>query len=310
MPTLKSILNPKTYFRFAWRKIKEQECRLRPNLRGAVIFPPGHFYSPLLDIESLGLGDQRLPFDGAEYWEHIRLHEHSQQSYYQELIESFPALAWTREHKDGLRYRTHNGYFGLSDAFALAGIIRKERPRQIIEVGSGFSSAVMLDALDSAGIHAALTFIEPFPDERLNALLSPKDKSTTRILAHKVQETPVSEFDALEAQDILFIDSSHVAKIGSDVAFLLLRVLPRLKQGVFVHFHDIFYPFSYPADWIRRGLAWNESLFLRAFLLENTNFEVVMFNSYAGFSFPKLFNTKFPAFLDDTGGSIWLKKVG
>ena len=116
-------------------------------------------------------------------------------------------------------------------------------------------------------------------------------------------------FDQLEAQDLVFIDSSHVAKIGSDVTFILLRILPRLKRGVLVHFHDIFYPFSYPLSWIREGRAWNESLFLRAFLVGNSQFQLVAFNSYAGYSFPEVFRDRFPAFLNKTGGSMWIRKV-
>jgi hypothetical protein len=116
-------------------------------------------------------------------------------------------------------------------------------------------------------------------------------------------------FDQLEASDLVFIDSSHVAKIGSDVSFILLRILPRLKPGVIVHFHDVFYPFSYPAAWIREGRAWNESLFLRAFLVGNPQFQLLAFNSFAGYSFSELFRDQLPAFLNNTGGSIWIKKV-
>jgi len=104
--------------------------------------------------------------------------------------------------------------------------------------------------------------------------------------ARQVQDVPLSVFDQLEAQDLVFIDSSHVAKIGSDVTFIFLRILPRLKRGGLVHFHDIFYPCSYPAVWIREGRAWNESLFLRTFLVGNPQFQLVAFNSYVGYVFP------------------------
>jgi len=79
--------------------------------------------------------------------------------------------------------------------------------------------------------------------------MSPRE----RLLVQPVQEVSLSVFDQLDAQDILFIDSSHVAKIGSDLAIIFLRILPRLRRGVLVHFHDIFYPFSYPVSWIRDG---------------------------------------------------------
>ena len=119
----------------------------------------------------------------------------------------------------------------------------------------------------------------------------------------------LSVFESLEAGDILFVNSSHVAKIGSDVAWLLLRILPRLKPGVLIHIHDMFYPHSYPEDWIKRGYAWNESLFLRALLLGHAGFEIVAFNSYAAQAFPELFRTRLPAFLTTSGQSLWLRRT-
>ena len=89
----------------------------------------------------------------------------------------------------------------------------------------------------------------------------------------------------------------------------MLRVIPGLRPGVLVHFHDIFYPMSYPAEWIRAGWAWNESLFLRAFLVANDRYHIVAFNSFAGVAFPQLFRDKAPEVLRNTGGSIWLRKV-
>jgi hypothetical protein len=279
------------------------------------IFPAGHFYSPLLDIQRLGPNDSNLPFDGAEWWEHVDLRPEGQRAYYEDLLERFPVLPFPRQKADGYRYFIENHPFPLSDAFTLSGIIRKEKPRRIIEVGSGFSSAAMLDTLDHAQQSAVMTFIDPHPDQ-LYALFSPHDKSVANVITRPVQEVPLSVFDELEAQDLLFIDSTHVSKIGSDVTFILLRILPRLKSGVLVHFHDIFYPFSYPILWIREGRAWNESLFLRTFLAGNQRFEVVAFNSYAGYSFPEVFQERFPAFLVGTqgplnaaGGSIWIRKV-
>jgi predicted O-methyltransferase YrrM len=244
----------------------------------------------------------------VECWEHVNLQPSEQRFYYEDLLERFPFLPFPSQKSHNYRYFTENNWFVVSDAFTLSGIIQKEKPRRIVEIGSGFSSAVMLDTLDQTQASAMLTVIEPYPD-RLYSLLSPRDRSIAAVLVERVQEVSLSLFDQLEAQDLIFIDSSHVAKIGSDVTFILLRVLPRLKQGVLVHFHDVFYPFSYPASWIREGRAWNESLFLRAFLLGNPQFQLVAFNSYAGSSFPEVFQDRFPAFLSNTGGSIWIRKV-
>jgi hypothetical protein len=308
MPLLKTLLNPRSLFWFVRKRIQERRLRLQPNLRGAVCFPPGHFYSPLLDIQSLGPVEPTMPFDGVECWEHIDLRPSEQRSYYEDLLDRFPFLRFPSQKTDDYRFFTDNGWFVLSDAFTLSGVIRKEKPRRIVEVGSGFSSAVIFDTLSHTDESATLTFIEPFP-ERLHALLSSDDKSCSTILVKRVQEVSLSIFDQLDAQDVLFTDSSHVAKIGSDVTFILLRILPRLKRGVLVHFHDIFYPFSYPVSWIREGRAWNESIFLRAFLMRNTDFQILAFNAFAGHSFPEVFRERLPGFLNDTGGSIWLRKV-
>jgi hypothetical protein len=269
--------------------------------------PPGHYYSPLLDIDSLSASSPNMPFDGVECWEHIDLRLQEQRIYYEDLLDRFALLPFPSQKDDGYRYFTDNDFFVVSDAFTLSGIIRKEKPRRIIEIGSGFSSAVMLDTLSQTHESATLTFIEPFPD-RLNSLLSSNDRTSSTILVQPVQEVSLSVFDQLDAQDILFIDSSHVAKIGSDVTIILLRILPRLRRGVLVHFHDIFYPVSYPVSWIREGRAWNESIFLRAFLIRNLDFQIMAFNSFAGFSFPELFRDRMARFLNNTGGSMWLRK--
>lgn len=308
MPKLKSLFKPANYFRYIRALLRPYEIRIEPNWQSCVLFHPGHYYSPLLDIASLQPNDTRFAHDGLEWWEHIDLRKNQQQSYFIDLLSQFQPFPFLTDEKPGARYHSRGGYFPFSDAFTLSGVIRKEKPKKIIEVGSGFSSAAMLDTLDEARISAQMTFIEPYP-ERLYSLLSPSDRNTTRIFDQPVQEISLNVFDELEAQDLLFIDSSHVAKIGSDLSFLFLRVLPRLKPGVIIHIHDIFYPFSYPIDWIREGRAWNESLFLRAFLIGNPAFEIVAFNSYAAYSFPEIFRKKLPAFLNNPGGSIWLRKT-
>ncbi len=249
-----------------------------------------------------------MRFDGPELWEHIDLREREQRSYYEQLLNDCTLLPFPKQPSREFRYFSANSYFVFSDAFTLSAVLQKERPARIVEIGSGFSSAVMLDTLAYSNQRADLTLIEPNTD-RLQSILLSEDKERVRIIEKQVQEVPLAAFDELDAGDVLFIDSSHVAKVGSDVTFLILRVLPRLRPGVLVHFHDIFYPMSYPADWIRSGWAWNESLFLRAFLVANRHYNIVAFNSFAGTTFPEIFRDKVPAVLENTGGSIWLRKV-
>ena len=135
-------------------------------------------------------------------------------------------------------------------------LLRRYCPKRIIEVGSGFSSALMMDSNDRfLDGSIRFTFIEPYP-ERLRSLLTEQDNGCMELLQTVVQNVPCEPFASLERNDILFIDSSHVAKIGSDVSnYLVFEILPRLKPGVVVHVHDVMWPFEYPKEWLMEGRA-------------------------------------------------------
>jgi hypothetical protein len=109
-------------------------------------------------------------------------------------------------------------------------------------------------------------------------LLRPEDN--VDVIAAPVQDVPVETFTSLEPGDVLFIDSTHVAKAGSDVVWLFLRVLPRLAKGVVVHVHDVFWPVEYPAQWLREGRSWNEDYLLNAFLCHNDAWRIELFSSW------------------------------
>lgn len=117
------------------------------------------------------------------------------------------------------------------------------------------------------------------------------------------------KFDILKENDILFVDSTHVSKVGSDVNYLLFEILPRLNKGVYIHFHDIFYPFEYPKEWIYDGKAWNEDYILRAFLQYNDSFKIFFFNTFLESFFREKFTLEMPLCLKNTGGSLWIKKI-
>lgn len=144
-------------------------------------------------------------------------------------------------------------------------MLRHLRPARVIEVGSGWSSACMLDTddlfLDGA---TEITFIDPEP-ERLESLLR-GDELEPRVTIHRcrVQDVDPGLFGALEAGDVLFIDSSHVVKAGSDVIQLALDVVPTLPAGTFVHIHDIPWPFEYPKLWAEQRRWWSEAYLVRA----------------------------------------------
>ena len=108
--------------------------------------------------------------------------------------------------------------------------------------------------------------------------------------------------------DILFIDSTHVSKLGSDVNRIFFEILPTLQPGVLIHFHDIFWPFEYPSDWVKKGFAWNEAYILRAFLEFNDSFEIIFFASFLHTHHHAWFQENMPLWLKNSGGNIWLRR--
>ena len=200
--------------------------------------------------------------------------------------------------------------FCHADAIFLYSLLRLQQPRRIIEVGSGFSSAVMLDTIDR--------FFARRPDHHVHRAVS--DYSQARVAAgglfeghldrrQKVQHVPMERFTSLQAGDLLFIDSSHVMKCGSDVQFLMFEVLPRLSVGVVVHFHDVFGTFEYPREWLLKGCYWNESYALRAFLSYNAAWEICLLGNYAVRTFSEFFKAKMPLCLENPGGSLYIRRV-
>lgn len=269
--------------------------------------PAGHFYSPIASIKELSENKEKiyqesLSLDGID----INLDQQRQWlkdmgSYHNE----FPYLT-----SASTRYKIPNQTFAPADAYSLYAFMRTLKPKRIIEVGSGMSSAVMMDVNEKFfDNRIQLTFIEPFPD-LLRQVLRSEDNALNQILVKKVQDVSFETFGSLEENDILFIDSSHVSKMGSDVNYLFFHVLPKLKKGVYVHVHDINVHFEYPWDWVAEGRTWNEAYLLRAFLMFNSTYSIQYFNSYMAHYYRKEINECLPFMneADNSGGSIWLKK--
>jgi predicted O-methyltransferase YrrM len=189
-------------------------------------------------------------------------------------------------------------------------MLRHAGARRVIEVGSGFSSAAMLDLNEFTWSgRMQLTFIDP-DMSRLRKLLKPDDQARVTLIEQKVQDVPTSVFAALEPGDVLFIDSSHVSKLGSDVNRLFFDVLPVLKPGVFVHIHDVTGNLDYPRDWFEEGRAWNEQYLLRAFLMYNRAWRVEMFSSLIYNVQNAFLRKRMPLCAGGGGGQILLRKTG
>jgi predicted O-methyltransferase YrrM len=207
------------------------------------------------------------------------------------------------------RFTYDNQFFSMGDADCLQAMIRHVRPARIVEVGSGYSSAAILDTNDRY-FEGAVECILIDPDSaRVRSLLRPGDFQRIRLIEAMVQDVELSVFEALQPNDILFIDSSHVTKAGSDVNHEIFEILPRLHAGTYIHFHDVFYPFGYPPNWITRGWAWSEAYLLRAFLQYNTAFGIVLFLSYLCRFHRDSVERAFPNALRCAPGSLWLRRV-
>jgi hypothetical protein len=165
------------------------------------------------------------------------------------------------------------GPFSGFDACAYYGLVRELQPKRVVEVGIGWSSLLLRRALDANGQPAEVTLIDP--DPRPSRELMGELRPGWRVMESIVQTADLELFDTLEAGDIVFYDGSHCAFTASDLNWILFEVMPRLADGVWVHFHDIFWPDDYPPGWILDdGLTWNEQYFLQAFLMHNDAWRV------------------------------------
>jgi predicted O-methyltransferase YrrM len=277
------------------------------NFRFIRFAAPGHFYSPLPDIKEIESFKNNIWYNSVnENLNGINLNGNAQIAFL-DIINKFYKEIPFSDFKNNLRYYFKNPAYSYSDGIFLYSIIRAFKPSQIIEVGSGYSSCLMLDTNDlffNGNIN--MTFIEPYP-KLLKSLIKQDEKIT--IIPEIVQNVNLDTFSKLQENDILFVDSTHVSKINSDVNYLFHKVFPILKKGVLIHIHDIFYPFEYPKQWIYEGRAWNEIYLLRAFLQFNDSFEIVAFNTYLQEICKDEIFIKFPLLKKNTGGSIWLRKI-
>ncbi len=271
--------------------------------------PPGHFYSP---YPNLGEVQKRagVLFDGEPLPPGMDLRDDEQCDLFESLAPLAAGLAFTEEETPERRYFFGNPEYSWSDGIILHVMLRHLRPKRVIEVGSGYSSVMTLDTIDGwLGGETDLTLIEPYP-ALLRGLLRPGDEERITVVEQAVQDVPLETFEELASGDVLFIDSTHVVKAGSDVNYLFFEVLPRLKDGVWVHVHDIFFPFEYPMEWLVEGRAWQENYLLRAFLMYNRRFEVRWFQQYMWTRHRALLEGRIPEMARNPGGNIWLCKVG
>jgi hypothetical protein len=252
---------------------------------------PSHFYFPVPKLDALERKDwhARRPCSAVD----LRISE--QVNSVSDLLRfcgewNFPEI------KTGEDYEFHfnNGYFERVDAEVAYSLVRQRRPRKIVEVGSGNSTLLLATALRrnaAEGAPGELTSIEPFPSPTLTKGFP----GLTRLITKPVQSVDIDTFRSLRADDILFIDSSHVVAMDSDVVHEFFRVLPELASGVLIHFHDIFTPLDDPKKFVMTNLCfWGEQYLLEAFLSYNQAFKVLWSSSAMQLFHPELLKKSFP----------------
>jgi predicted O-methyltransferase YrrM len=270
--------------------------------------PPGHALSPIPALSEVR-DREKVIYAVPRELPGLDLNEAGQLLLFDELRQFYAEQPFPEKQTEGRRYWFCNPAYSYSDAILLYCLMRYLRPRRIIEVGSGYSSAAILDTNELFFDNSIeCTFIEPQP-ELLQSLLKDQDLGRIQLQQQKLQEVGLDLFAELAANDILFIDSSHVSKIDSDVNHIFFRILPMLPRGVFIHFHDIFYPFEYPLDWVYEGRAWNETYLLRAFLQYNERFQIQLCNTFIDWFHKEKYFRDMPLVQKNTGGGIWLKKL-
>jgi len=208
-------------------------------------------------------------------------------------------------HSNGRGFYLDNDAFGGIDPHVYYCMIRHLQPSTIIEIGSGYST--LLGAQTSKkNTNTKLITVDPWPPDFVASGLD-----NVELLYRRVEELDTGFFHQLQQNDILFVDSSHVVRTAGDVCFLILDVLPRLREGVIVHFHDIFIPYDYPREWlVEKHIFWTEQYLLQAYLADNPKVEVLFASNFMAHEHPHDLKITFPNALWWGGGSFWIRKSG
>lgn len=272
--------------------------------------PNGHFYSPVTDPAELGSRLDEL-YPAQPQAPGIDFNDPSHEALLAALATHMPDYQYPElgaEDTELNQFYTRNSQFSWLDSRALFCLLRHWRPARIVEVGSGYSSLLMSDVNRRFfGGSTRIECIEPYPRPFLR-----RADMGIELIEQKVQAVPLSFFESLQPGDLLFIDSSHVCKTGSDVNFLYLQVLPRLKPGVRVHIHDIFLPAEYPRDWvIDENRSWNEQYLLQALLMFSAGFRVLFGCNYAFMRYPQkvIAALNHPKGHGFGGGSFYIERI-
>jgi hypothetical protein len=313
---LNSILP--TYVRWTWGREGIYRRHFNSWQQSGFNLAPNHYYSPIPDISSI----PKRALTGTAEMIGIDMRESEQLAFldvcaaFRNEYSRFP----DRKGSNPRDFHFNNGTFERVDAEVLHTMVRHRRPRHVIAVGAGGSaeigagSSTLLIAAacelnrQENGSTCEFLAIDPLPSELFQSPIP----GLTRVVRQPLREIDLDFFSVLEENDILFIDSSHVLKIGSDVHYEYLEILPRLQPGVIVHIHDIFLPAGYPKEWIHQEhVFWNEQYLLQAFLSFNDSFEVLWAGCFMHRNHPEKLAEVFPGYSPAASlpGSFWMRRT-
>jgi hypothetical protein len=273
-----------------------------------------HFYSPVPDIKDLfarGLFQKKSTLPGIDF------RPEKQLEFLADLGRKYGAeCRWPPRPTgaDPAEFFLFNDFFSFGCAASLHTMVRNFKPKRLWEIGSGFSSRIISSALTmnlAEGFPCDYGIVDPYPGD----VVKNHVRGVSRLIQERVQCTDAGMYDELGVNDILFIDSSHSVKFGSDVNFLILEVLPRLAPGVVVHLHDINIPYAPPPTYFTNPacrMFWNEEFLLQAFLLHNDRFEILLAMNFLQMEHMDTFAAAFPHFkLEENwamSGSFWMRR--
>ena len=310
--TLDILLSPLTLLATVWFRY----CRmLQPSatpvtesifMKTGVLPVRDHYYQPLINpkkhLRTSLRKDRGLP--GIDWNVKEQLSYLAAFNYSHELAEI--PMHKTKELEF---FYNNNSYLG-GDAEYLYSMIRLKKPAKIFEIGCGYSTLMIQKALKANHLEdrdydCVHTCVEPYEMPWL-------EKLNIEVIRKKVEELNDVFFQQLSANDILFIDSSHIIRPQGDVLFEFLELLPTLRKGVIVHVHDIFSPKDYPDEWVYSHVLWNEQYLLEAFLSFNKEYRIIgALNFLKHHNFDEM-ASKFPILGQDPTlepGAFWMQKV-
>ena len=262
-----------------YRRVGSKRLKLNTKiLRMIGVFPIiDHYYEPLFNDAYL-----KIPLIKKRNLPGINFRHKDQLATLDYLTyqKDFDKFLQKQKHVDAaIKYTINNGSFESGDADFLFNFIRHIKPSKIIEIGCGASTKIIAEALDlnsdETGKRGRHICIDPYDQPWLDSF------KKIEILRQKVEDVDTDLFASLGSNDLMFIDSSHMIRPQGDVLHEYLEILPTLKQGVYIHVHDIFTPNDYPESWVKdRVFFWNEQYLLEAVLSKNSSYEIVAALNY------------------------------